>query len=117
MDFGKEFSRKEYDNNVELTTFYTVRTSIDDRTMAKKIAHDLVDDFIASSVHIREIESTYRWQGEIVETQEYEIEVLCMNYMKVIKYIKEMHLYDLPETIVDERKCTTDFAIWIKDNT
>ena len=80
-----------------------VYSTIDNIQDARKIAHVLVEEQIAACVNIiPSIESIYRWKGK-VETDN-EIIILAKtvddNVKKVIRRIKDLHSYEIPDIIV-----------------
>lgn len=94
-----------------------VRTSIDNYQKAKEIGTRLLQLRYAASVHLRKVESLYRWNDNIKDITEYEIEVICEDIKKVYDVIKEMHTYELPEYIIyDNIQSTVEFAYWVECN-
>lgn len=92
---------------------YKFRTSINDHQQAKNIARAIAECEVASSAHIRAVESIYRWQGKIVEENEWEIECLCAEIDPIKRIVNGMHPYELPEMIFEEIECTKEIAEWI----
>jgi periplasmic divalent cation tolerance protein len=79
-----------------------VYTSIDNEQDARKIAHILVEEQIVACVNIiPNIESIYRWKGNIEEEKEFILIAKTMdkNIKKTINRIKEFHTYELPDII------------------
>lgn len=77
-------------------------TSIDNVQNAEKIAHTLLDEKLAVCINIiPNIRSIYMWQGE----KKLEEEVIMFikteknTFPEVLKRLKELHPYDLPEII------------------
>jgi len=69
---------------------------------AKGIAHALVMQHLAACVNITGVASTYRWKGDFCEDRE---QLLIIKTVKrqvdqVIKEIRNLHSYELPEMIV-----------------
>jgi periplasmic divalent cation tolerance protein len=70
---------------------------------AKTIARVLVKEKLVACVHIiPKIESIYRWQGKIEETNEYILlaKTSERNVQKTIQKIRSLHPYEVPEIIV-----------------
>jgi periplasmic divalent cation tolerance protein len=70
---------------------------------AKTIARFLVKEKLVACVHIiPKIESIYRWQGKIEETNEYILlaKTSERNVQKTIQKIRSLHPYKVPEIIV-----------------
>ena len=69
---------------------------------ARKIAHHLVERQLAACVNIvPQIESIYRWQGEVESSQEWLllIKTRAETFSSVRDAIRELHSYELPECI------------------
>jgi periplasmic divalent cation tolerance protein len=80
-----------------------IYSTIDTLENAKTIARLLVKEKLAACVHIiPKIESIYRWQGKIEETNEYVLLVKTSerNVQKTIQKIRSLHPYKIPEIIV-----------------
>lgn len=91
---------------------HRARTSVELHDDAKRIAKELVENHIAVSVHIREIESVYSWEGQVKDKTEYEVEALVHNTEKFKQYIANTHPYILPEIILDKVKTTPMIREW-----
>jgi periplasmic divalent cation tolerance protein len=69
---------------------------------ARNIAQALVERQLAACVNITpQIESVYRWQGEIETAAEYLliIKTTEVAFNRVLEAVKELHTYELPECI------------------
>jgi periplasmic divalent cation tolerance protein len=69
---------------------------------ARKIAHALVDRRLAACVNIiPKIESIYRWEGKVEESQEYLllIKTTAQAFPALREAIQELHSYEVPECI------------------
>lgn len=69
---------------------------------ARGIAHTLVERQLAACVNIvPQIESVYRWQGEIETAAEYLliIKTTEVAFNRVREAVKALHSYELPECI------------------
>jgi len=72
-------------------------------TQARKIARTLVEEKLAACVHIiPTIESYYRWEGKIEETDECALlaKTSQRKIQKAIQRIRDLHPYEIPEIIV-----------------
>lgn len=70
---------------------------------ARTIARTLVKEKLAACVHIiPTVESVYRWQGKVEETDECAIlaKTSERNIQKAIQKIRSLHPYEVPEIIV-----------------
>lgn len=91
---------------------YRVRTSIDDSIIANLLAHRLVSNHAAASVHIREINSVYAWNKKIEDITEYEVEALCSSVEPCIEVIKVNHPYECPEILYEQINCSNQLKDW-----
>lgn len=79
-----------------------VYTTIDSEQDARKIAHLLLEEQIVACVNIiPNVESIYRWKGNIEEKKEFILiaKTVDDNVTKAIKRIKEFHTDELPDVI------------------
>jgi periplasmic divalent cation tolerance protein len=70
---------------------------------ARRISYILVEEQIVACVNIiPKIESIYKWQGKIENTEEVIIiaKTVDKNVKKTIQKIKSLHTYDIPDIIV-----------------
>ncbi|RLI64927.1 MAG: divalent-cation tolerance protein CutA [Candidatus Asgardarchaeum californiense] len=88
---------------------------------ARKIAKILVGEkFVACVNIIPNVESIYRWQGNIEEDNECVILAKTneSNIDKTIKRIKELHSYDVPDIVsFPITKGLKEYLNWVKDET
>ena len=97
-----------------------VVTTVETSEVARHIASAVVERRLAACAQIDgPIHSVYRWQGEVNESPEYRLtmktsEALCE---ELIRVIKELHPYDLPEIVVGRLAASADYAHWINENT
>jgi len=80
-----------------------IYSTINDLKEAKRIANILVEERLVACVNIiPNIHSIYRWKGKIESDDEYVIiaKTNKPNVKNVIKRIKSLHTYDLPDIIV-----------------
>jgi periplasmic divalent cation tolerance protein len=69
---------------------------------AEVIARSLVDAHLAACVNMSAVRSFYYWQGEFSDDAEVMMVIKTMESRKaaVLKKIRELHTYELPEMIV-----------------
>jgi periplasmic divalent cation tolerance protein len=86
-----------------ITMVSLIYSTTDAIETAKTIARVLVKEKLVACVHIiPKIESIYRWQGKIEETNEYILlaKTSERNVQKTIQKIRSLHPYEVPEIIV-----------------
>jgi len=85
-----------------MTEHKLVLTTAGSKEEARRIARTLVERRLAACVNvIPQIESVYRWQGNIEEAEEWLllIKTTSAAFERVRDAIRELHSYDLPEGI------------------
>ncbi|BDC19928.1 divalent-cation tolerance protein CutA [Acidianus sp. HS-5] len=97
-----------------------VLTTISGLESGKKLAKTLVEERLAACVNIVPyVKSTYRWEGKVVEDDESLLVIKTDSSVKdkIIKRIKELHPYELPEIItLDVTGGLENYLNWIKDS-
>jgi len=79
------------------------------------MARELVKERVAACVNYHEASSTYRWEGEIVEEDEYALEVkTALEYDEVRERIEDKHPYDLPAILRVETEANEGYDEWVK---
>jgi len=75
-----------------------VVTTVANREDAHRLAHILVERKLAACAQISQIESIYRWQGEVQQSDELRIlfKTTDERYELVESTIRELHPYKLP---------------------
>ena len=87
---------------IGVTMVSIIYTTIDNEQEARKIANFLVEEQIVACVNIiSNIESIYRWKGQIEEEKEIIIiaKTTDENVRKTITRIKELHNNEVPDII------------------
>jgi periplasmic divalent cation tolerance protein len=85
-----------------MTEHKLVLTTAGSKEEARRIARTLVERRLAACVNvIPQIESVYRWQGNIEEAEEWLLLIKTTGaaFERVRDAIRELHSYDLPECI------------------
>lgn len=89
-------------------------------TEATNIAHELVERRLAACVNIvPKIQSVYRWNGEIEESEEFLllIKTTASSLGRVQAAIRELHSYEVPELIaIPIAAGSDDYLKWIADS-
>jgi periplasmic divalent cation tolerance protein len=88
---------------------------------ARKIARELVERRLAACVNvIPQIESIYRWQGNVESAQEWLllIKTTAERFAAVRDAIRELHSYELPECIaIAIEDGSAEYLRWLSDST
>ena len=94
----------------------TVYTTLPDMDTAKEISYNLIEDELVSCANIHEVESVYRWQGEVVENGEIAVDFkTARNFQQVKDRLSEMHPYDTPLIITrNVEGVNNDGESWIE---
>jgi periplasmic divalent cation tolerance protein len=80
-----------------------VLCSVPDMLLAKRIAHELVEDGLAACVNLGAVGlSIYRWQDEIESSEEVPLAIKTTQARQtaVITALTRLHPYEVPEIIV-----------------
>jgi periplasmic divalent cation tolerance protein len=84
---------------------------------ARRIAHTLVERQLAACVNIvPQVESVYRWQGEIETASEWllVIKTTAIAFTQVREALGELHSYEVPECIaVSVEDGSAEYLEWI----
>jgi periplasmic divalent cation tolerance protein len=97
-----------------------VLTTAGSEEEARKIARTLLDRRLAACVNILpEIESIYRWQGNVDEGREWLLLIKTSGelFPVVRDAIRELHSYDLPECIaINIESGSAEYLQWLGDS-
>jgi len=98
-----------------------VVTLTDNMEEAKRIAHELVGNKLASCTNIVQgVTSVYRWKDEVREEGEFMLKIKTRKelFEDVKSCIKKNHSYELPACFMLSIKTgSNEFLGWIKENT
>ncbi len=96
-----------------------VVTTVASREEAQRVARTLVERGLAACAQISEIESVYRWQGEVQQEPEFRILLKTTDerYEQVESAIRDLHSYELPaiHAFAFEHVFPA-YAAWIAEN-
>ncbi len=95
-----------------------VITTVDQREQAHRIATTLVQRRLAACAQISEIDSIYRWQGEV--RQEPELRILFKTtaeaYAALEAALRELHPYALPQIVaLPVEQVFAPYAQWVNE--
>ena len=82
--------------------FQLVLTTTDSKSVAERIAHELVERRLAACVNLVDpVRSVYRWEGQVVSSEErlLIIKTSVERFPQVAAAIRELHTYDVPEIV------------------
>ena len=89
------------------------------RDEARAIARRLVESRLAAGVQVIPIESVYRWEGEIVDDQEWLLMAKTRGewFDAIRSVVDEMHSYDVPPVLMIEMDLASGPDLdWIDQN-
>jgi periplasmic divalent cation tolerance protein len=112
-----DVSQNNNNNNIE--PFCIILTTTDSAAIANKIAEALVAGDIASCVQIDNINSVFKWHGNITTSTEFRlmIKALSSNYNKIQDLLVSMHNYEIPEIIkLDITGGLPSYLNWLKQH-
>ena len=107
--------KKIADKSKTVKPIYRARTTVEDNEKAVFLSKALVEAHAAVSVHIREITSTFYWEGSVDTMTEYEVDMICMDLQKVKQIIDNYHTYKLPEFLYWQIDASPKIKEWCKD--
>ena len=87
---------------------------------ADKIAEILVKEKLAACVNVIPAKSIYHWQGKLCHDEESLLVIKSTSeiYSRLEKRIKQVHSYDVPETVAIKAEAVEDdFLKWVLEQT
>jgi len=94
-----------------------VTTTVETLDDARNIGRALLEKRLMACAQVSgPITSIYRWQGKVVDGQEYLLTVKTSVALQqeVVAAIKKMHPYEVPEIVVQKPEYTEpDYAKWV----
>lgn len=94
-------------------------TSVGDWTAARRIAQALLDRRLAACVQMNEIESHYRWQGNVEQSREVRLLIKTVSGQRerVERLIMELHDYELPGVVtLNVIDANLPYQRWVNEN-
>ncbi len=97
-----------------------VTVTTDSYDNATRITQTLLEKKLVACVQSHNIQSTYRWQGKMIDTKEIHLnlktKVSLFNEIKML--ILELHTYDVPEILMFRcNEGNRDYFQWIEKET
>ncbi len=99
----------------------TVSTTVDDPEVCDRLVKAAIEERLAACVQVtRDIESSYRWEGRIVQSRESLIlfKTTSDRVDALLERLRDLHSYDTPELLVTPVVGgDTDYLAWIAEST
>jgi periplasmic divalent cation tolerance protein len=94
-----------------------ILTTEADSDSARALASELVDRRVAACVTMSTVQSTYRWEGETVDTTEVQLVLKTSpdTVAAAIAAIEALHSYEVPEIVVLDTRASRAYATWVGD--
>lgn len=97
-----------------------VRTALDNEAVARRLAQELVAARLAACVHVRAVDSVYRWEGAVQQAHEWQLvcTTTAARYDALEAAIRVVHSYDLPAIdAVPVVRAHAPYAAWVLAST
>lgn len=98
--------------------FLLVITTVGSAEDAQRLAHTLVDEGLCACAQVERIDSTYRWQGQMVQEPEWRILFKAAEgaYAQVEQRLRDLHPYKLPAIYsLRPEQALAAFAGWVNE--
>ncbi len=105
---------------MEASDYCIVSTTTDTKENAKIISSDLLQKKLIACAQSTTTQSSYRWQGKIIESDEILLQMKTKKslFEHIKKEIKDLHTYDVPEIIMIPLLDANEFYLqWIEEET
>jgi periplasmic divalent cation tolerance protein len=103
------------------TALIQVQTTVASRLDGERIGQALVDAHLAACAQlVGPIESRYRWQGDVTETEEWLLLLKARqaDWDALTAEIRRLHPYEVPELLgVPVLSVSDDYAAWVLEET
>ena len=97
--------------------YIIIKTTFAKKKEAEEVAKKIIEKKLAACIQISEIESYYKWNNKVENSNEYKVEIktLDRNYKKIEDLILKNHKYEIPEIISYKlNKGSKKYLDWIK---
>lgn len=105
---------------MEASDFCVISTTTDTKENADAITQPLLEKKLVACVQSTTIQSAYRWQEKIVNSEEILLQLKTKRslFEKIQKEIEQLHTYDVPEIIlIPLQGANTLYLQWLEDET
>lgn len=94
-----------------------IKTATDSEENAKRIVKALIEPKLCACCQVYQVDSTYWWEGEIVNQKEWVVEARTNTNMlnSVFEKIMEIHTYELPEILAIAVAAEDQYTTWAKE--
>ncbi len=99
--------------------FVMIITTMPKQEMASELAVAMIGERLGACVHVKELESFYLWQDELVSSKEFEISIKTTRkqYKRIKKVIAKLSPHELPQIImIPIIKGEKEYMQWMKDS-
>lgn len=102
-----------------MTQVAHVATRMADEDQLRKLGHWLVTSQKAACAHVRNLDSTYWWQGNVVSNVEWELTATCLvdDAEQLARTIREQHPYQLPAVTISVVDVDSHYCTWVRHST
>lgn len=101
------------------TQLIAVYTTVATRADAQILAKTIIEQRLAACAQLMEIESIYRWEGEITQEMEWRIifKTTDERYPVLLKTLQQLHPYQLPQIYGTYLPMVSaEYADWVVKN-
>lgn len=108
------------DKGPDANAMCLVRTTVELEEQARALARRLVETKAAACVHVQRIQSTYMWEGKLVESGEWLVEARTPAAMGEACWVamSDKHPYKVPLVeMVAETRVNGAYARWVQQVT
>jgi periplasmic divalent cation tolerance protein len=98
---------------------HVLLTTVDEREKAEELARRMVEERLAACVTvIPGARSFYRWRGKREEAEEFLLLMKTLRPEKLMKRLKEIHPYEVPELLVlRASRVSREYLRWAEEET
>lgn len=105
---------------MEASDYCIISTATDSKENADAMTQILLEKNLVACVQSTIIQSTYRWEGNITESEEILLQMKSKRSLfdKIRTEIEQLHTYDVPEIImIPLAGANTSYLRWIEEVT
>ncbi|WP_372518955.1 divalent-cation tolerance protein CutA [Candidatus Ruminimicrobiellum ovillum] len=98
--------------------YISIFVTVPNVNVANKITEFLVEKKLVACVNIiPKIKSVYWWENKVCKSNEHLLvaKTIKSNFNKIVKEVKKIHPYEVPEIVCVDIKANKDYLMWIKE--